>query len=65
MKTKITLVVLIVIGLWVLNKVRIIVFASMWWLIFWMILIGVCVWFLSGGVARIPVIRRFIEKYDR
>lgn len=65
MKTKITLVVIVIIGLWILNKVRIIIFGSMLGLLFWMAIIGVCVWYLSGGISKIPVIRRFIEKYDK
>jgi hypothetical protein len=65
MKTKITLVAIVLIGLWVLNRVRIIIFGSMWWLLFWMVLIGVCVWLLSGGISKIPAVRKFIEKYDK
>jgi hypothetical protein len=65
MKTKITLVVIILVGIWLLNKVRIIVFASTSWLLFWMVIIGVCVWLLSGGISRVPAIRKFIEKYDK
>jgi hypothetical protein len=65
MKTKITLIVIILIGLWLLNKVRIIVFASTGWLLFWMLVIGVCVWLLSGGISKIPAVRNFIEKYGK
>lgn len=65
MKTKATLVIIVLVSLWVLNKVRIIVFASMWWLLFWMALIGICVWLLSGGISRVPAVRKFIEKYGK
>lgn len=65
MKTKITLVIMVIVGLWILNKVRIIIFGSMFGLMLWMVIIGAGVWFLSGGISKIPAIKRFIEKYDK
>lgn len=65
MKTKITLIATILIAIWFLNKVRIIVFGSMWWIVIAMVVIGGCVWLLSGGISRVPAIRNFIEKYGK
>lgn len=65
MKTKITLIAIILASLWLLNKVRIIVFGSMWWILIAMAIIGVCVWLLSGGISRVPAVRNFIEKYGK
>lgn len=65
MKTKISLVIMVLVGLWVLNKVRIIIFASTFTLFFWMAVVGLGVWFLFGGISKIPAIKRFIEKYDK
>lgn len=51
--------ILILVGLFLLNKIRIIVFASFWnvFLIIAVVLLG---FFLLSGPMR-----RFIEKYDR
>ena len=63
--TKITLVTVILAILWVLNKVRIVIFGSMWWLVIGVVIIGLCAWLLSGGISRIPGVRGFIDKYGK
>jgi hypothetical protein len=61
MKTKIFLILAILGGFWFLNKVRIVVFTSMWSLIWVVVVMAICGWVLFGSSA----VKQFMDKYDR
>lgn len=74
MKTRMTLAyywslilifIIIPVILCVISKIRIVIFGSIWSLMFWIIAVSICIWFLFGLVSRIPAVHKFIEKYDK